>query len=197
MNALTQRICAALRDSLASENIIALDEFPLDSAGRGMGRIDLLAIYPRPDDPIQTVAYEIKTSLKDYSGEVRRPEKRERAMAMSNYFYFVAPHGLLKVCSVPFPCGLIEVLPDFSFREAKPAVRRRGCEVASPARFLCDIERRAKQTGLRAGFKERTAVVFDLVFQMASLLIENSESLENRREILFQMSHTLGKMAYS
>lgn len=55
------------------------------------------------------VAIEIKIDPADFERELTDPDKRAPAMAVSNLFYFAAPHGLIDPDELPDGCGLIEV----------------------------------------------------------------------------------------
>ncbi len=54
-------------------------------------------------------SFEIKTSRSDFLVEIKKPTKRRCALLVSNYFYFIAPKGMLKIEEIPAECGLIEV----------------------------------------------------------------------------------------
>lgn len=73
-------------------------------------RIDVFAqrFWSGGVGPIR-VAYEIKVSRADFLAEVRNPEKRTKAIELSNQFYFAAPKGLLRASEIPEDCGLVEV----------------------------------------------------------------------------------------
>lgn len=58
------------------------------------------------------VAYEIKVSRADFRREIRRPQKRRRALELSDQFYFAAPAGLIQRSELPEECGLVEVGDD-------------------------------------------------------------------------------------
>lgn len=62
-----------------------------------------------PSNGVHTTAFEIKVSRGDFIREMKKPKKRRRGLLLSNYFYFVAPKGLLQVSEIPTECGLIEV----------------------------------------------------------------------------------------
>lgn len=73
------------------------------------------------------VGYEIKVSRSDFLHELKKPEKRAWAVAITHEFYFCAPKGLIKPSEVPGDCGLVEVHPTGStvvmpapITEAKP-----------------------------------------------------------------------------
>jgi hypothetical protein len=55
------------------------------------------------------ISYEIKVSRSDFNKEIKNPVKRKMALLFSDYFYFVAPKGLLKPEEIPPECGLKEV----------------------------------------------------------------------------------------
>jgi len=74
------------------------------------GSIDVFVLNTYPSKQFQRMAFEIKVSRSDFLREIKNPNKRRFAMAMSNEFYFVAPKGLLKNSDIPLNCGLMEVI---------------------------------------------------------------------------------------
>lgn len=58
------------------------------------------------------IAYEIKCSRSDFQAEMRRPQKRAEALAVSHQFYFACPAGLLRPSEMPPEAGLVWVHPD-------------------------------------------------------------------------------------
>lgn len=74
-----------------------------------MGYIDFFVMNVFPSKQFEKIAYEIKVSRSDFFNEIKNPNKRRFAMAMSNKFYFITPKGLLKPNEIPKECGLEEV----------------------------------------------------------------------------------------
>lgn len=73
--------------------------------------IDAFVMDAYPSGGMYRTAFEVKVSRADFCREIRQPQKRREAMRYSNYFYFVAPSGMLKVEDIPIDCGLIDVSP--------------------------------------------------------------------------------------
>lgn len=67
-------------------------------------RIDVLAIAPKATE---VIAFEIKTSLRDFHVELKNPTKRGTVMRHCSQFYFVVPYGMVMPRNVPEDCGLI------------------------------------------------------------------------------------------
>ncbi len=95
--------------------------FPEFRLGTGYGhfsetRVDAWAIHAYPSSkgtkgakaPNLRRAFEIKVSATDAQSELRNPDKRWRAYAISHEFYFVAPSGLINKKLLDRPDGLIE-----------------------------------------------------------------------------------------
>jgi hypothetical protein len=72
----------------------------------------------RGDRPhYRRVAYEVKVSREDFLNEVRKPEKRDRALALSHHFYFAMPAALAERCFADVvqhmpEAGILAVYPD-------------------------------------------------------------------------------------
>lgn len=104
-------IVAALHQHWAhSDNCLALAELRV---GTGYGkdadqRIDFWAMEAIPSKRFRRVAYEIKVSRSDWLNELKRPRKRNRALLVSNEFYFVTLPGIIKAGELPPEAGLIE-----------------------------------------------------------------------------------------
>jgi hypothetical protein len=73
-------------------------------------RIDIYAVRPA-ESGLATAAFEIKTSLADFTHELRNPDKRRPAQSVSHEFWFIAPAGLIPVHRVPVDTGLLEYRP--------------------------------------------------------------------------------------
>ncbi|WP_062105225.1 hypothetical protein [Bacillus niameyensis] len=104
-------------------------------------RFDAWAINLYPSKQHERIVYEIKVSRSDFLSEISNPDKRQQALALSNYFYFATPKGLISVDEIPGECGLIEVNDDLSSRIKKKAPYR-DTDVLT-WQFLCSIARRA------------------------------------------------------
>lgn len=72
-------------------------------------RIDYWVFYCWKTDQYKRISYEIKASRADFLNEVKKPTKKRMAMLVSNYYYFIAPKGIIKPEEVPLDCGLIEL----------------------------------------------------------------------------------------
>lgn len=92
-------------------------------AMRFWGGDSLAAIGPRGDSGMVRVAYEVKTSRSDFLSELRRPEKRRRAMEISHLFLFATPVGLVEPREIPKECGLVEVDEGAVKMVVRPVVR--------------------------------------------------------------------------
>jgi hypothetical protein len=71
-------------------------------------RMDAFALNSLPHTGMKRICYEVKTARSDFLSELKHPLKRRIGMRYSNEFYFVTPPGLVDVCEIPEPCGLIE-----------------------------------------------------------------------------------------
>jgi len=73
--------------------------------------IDGFLMDAYPSSGMFRTAFEVKVSRADFRREIAEPNKRREAMRYSNYFYFIAPAGVLKHEDIPVDCGLMEVEP--------------------------------------------------------------------------------------
>ena len=89
--------------------------------------IDAWAMDLWPAHNFRKFAYEVKVSRQDFFRELEHPEKREAAVMLSNYFFFVTPPGLVSVLEVPEDCGLLYVTSTRCYT-AKAAPRHQGPE---------------------------------------------------------------------
>jgi len=87
-------------------------------------RVDFWAMSCWESNNFDRISYEIKISRGDYLNELKQPQKRDFALAISNYFYFVTPPGLISVDELPPECGLIELSESGKLRTIKKAPRR-------------------------------------------------------------------------
>lgn len=72
-------------------------------------RVDLYVVNLWPSKGCRLIAYEVKVSRADFLAEIRNPDKRAQAWAISTEYTFVTPQGLVKPDEVPDECGLYEV----------------------------------------------------------------------------------------
>ncbi len=72
-------------------------------------RMDAWALHTWPSRKFERHAFEVKVSRQDFEAELNNPRKRLGALALSNFFWFVAPNGLIPMERVPEEAGLIEV----------------------------------------------------------------------------------------
>lgn len=72
-------------------------------------RIDAFALNCWASKKFMRIAYEIKVSRSDFMAEKRDPDKRAPACAISDYFYFAAPRGLIAPMELPKGTGLVAV----------------------------------------------------------------------------------------
>jgi hypothetical protein len=90
---------------------VMLREFPVETSGRSRFRIDGLLVEMARSHKPKLVAYEVKVDRGDFQRELIHPEKRERAMALAEEFYFAVPAGLIARDEVPDDCGLLWLQP--------------------------------------------------------------------------------------
>lgn len=91
------------------EDWIYIEEVALPMTDFHQRRIDVLAILDRMEPTIE--AYEIKVNRGDFLRELEYQSKRIPAMAISNYFWFATPFGLIEPDEIPDGCGLITFDP--------------------------------------------------------------------------------------
>jgi hypothetical protein len=102
-------------------------------------RIDAWALNCYPSRGLQSVAYEIKVARSDFLRELKKPDKRQAALSVSNWFYFVAPVGVIKLDEVPGDCGLYEFEDGVLQKVCEPPFRDRE---PLQWRFLASLGRR-------------------------------------------------------
>jgi hypothetical protein len=174
---------------------MVLDEFPLEPGIRRKGtpRIDVLVVSCNGHGPIERIAYEIKTSRQDFFHELKHPEKRERVYAVCDHYWFAAPVDLVKPGEVPPECGLIEVFPNAS----APLISKRPKTLKPDkisSEFMMDLARRAYQIGQRHGASICAFERFDMLTEMAHMLIRNKATAKERKTIVMQMARAIGRM---
>lgn len=84
-------------------------------------QIDLWVMGLWPSNDYARISFEIKVSKTDYKRELEKPNKRRAAMRLSNYYWFVAPVGIIDPQTVPIDCGLMDVMPEGHIRRTIPA----------------------------------------------------------------------------
>lgn len=82
--------------------------------GTGFGhdveqRIDVWAMNLWPSLGFEKVAYEIKVDRRDLLHELKHPEKRQAALAISDRFYFATPFAMVNAGELPREAGLVEL----------------------------------------------------------------------------------------
>ena len=145
---------------------VLLREFPLACSGRG--RIDGLLIEFRSNRSAARIAYEVKVNRRDFEREVKNPDKRHRAMAIADAFYFVTPIGLVRDHEIPDGCGLLWV--DGS---RAPIIAKSAPMNAAPAPDWPIIQamiRRAYAHGQEDAAKRSPIAAWDPAFEVAYLL---------------------------
>lgn len=112
----TRLILDALRykhssgEDVGAEKYAFFEELRYGTGGAGWREalaIDAWAMATWPSLKFHTYSFEIKSSRGDFLRELRNPEKRKPAMAISNYFYFVTGPDIAKVSEIPEGCGLM------------------------------------------------------------------------------------------
>lgn len=72
-------------------------------------RMDMFVMSQWRSQAYRRIAFEIKTSYRDYVNELNQPTKRQAAIKVSHEFFFVAPRNIIPVDELPEGCGLIEL----------------------------------------------------------------------------------------
>lgn len=126
-------------------------EFSIDPGfAKRQRRIDGLAFNCYPSKGHLLVGYEVKVSRSDFLHELKQPEKRQRAVAYTDEFYFAVPLGLVHPSEVPDDCGLVEcwMLDGRAMsrrRKPAPAFRRHRlnemAESQKPRSFIAAVVR--------------------------------------------------------
>ena len=90
-------------------NTIIFPELRLGSGYGGISerRVDCFTISPNKGHI--TTAFEIKASRGDFLKDIRNGIKQRGARMYSNYFYYVAPIGMIKEEEIPVWAGLVEI----------------------------------------------------------------------------------------
>jgi hypothetical protein len=178
---------------------LVLDQFPLEAGmrSRGTPRIDILAIKIGNGGgygmPLTREAFEIKVNRRDFLSEIKNPEKRQRAFAVCDCYWFAVPEELVTEDEIPSECGLMWV----SRHSAVPTIMRMpatlNTDQPSPL-FMMDVARRAYQIGRRHGSETCALERFDLVCNLAHLLIKNTATAVEREQAVRSLSSALVAM---
>src|SRR5262249_38652444 len=138
-------------------------------------------------------AYEIKVDRRDFLDELKNPEKRRRAYAIADHYWFVVPEELVTEDEVPPECGLIWV----SRGETRPTMMKMAADLdtdpPSPL-FMMDVARRAYQIGRRDGARACAFERFDLLTALAQMAIRNDATSTERKAIVQRVSRALVTM---
>lgn len=102
--------------------------------------LDGFALNCWPSSGFTRVAYEIKVARGDWLRELRDPGKRRPGLALSNEFWFVAPHGVIQKGEVPEACGFLEA--DAGGLKTRKAAPHRDVEPL-PLEFVASVLRAA------------------------------------------------------
>lgn len=101
----SEDICAELRKQHQKD--IWFEELRLSSGFGWEGRIDFFALNVAPSTGNKCTAYEVKVSRADFRRDTHK--KQRGARLFSDFFFYVAPVGVIPHEDVPDWAGLIEV----------------------------------------------------------------------------------------
>jgi hypothetical protein len=177
---------------------LLLDEFPLEGGKRTLGtpRIDVLAVKLSNRvsyAPFSRIGFEIKVSRQDFLAELKNPEKRQRAYKICDEYWFVVPENLISVDEVPTECGLLSVVPGLAITCLEKMAKQLKPDPPTGF-FMADLARRAYQVGQRDGAGTCAFERFDMLMNLAEMLIRNVASASERREAVNAMAGAIGKM---
>ena len=102
------QILEALED--LGNNQLCIREMRLGSGfGRtSEGRMDLWTLCTAKSRGFVATGYEVKISRSDFLRDIRQPFKHKTALLFTNYFWFVAPEGVVDYRELPPWAGLME-----------------------------------------------------------------------------------------
>jgi len=175
-----------------------LDEFPLEAGRRTVGtpRIDVLATQISTGGtrrPLTRIGYEIKVNRADFLSELRNPEKRHRAYAICDEYWFAVPEKLVAEHEVPPECGLVWAVPGLAGPCVIKGPRNLKPRCPSPL-FMMDLARRAYQVGRRDGAATCAFERFDLLMELAYMLIQNLVTDKQRKMAVLRLSRAVTEM---
>lgn len=87
-------------------------------------RIDLFVMAAWESLNYTRIAYEVKVSRSDFQREMRTPDKKAWALALSNQFYFACPKGMIGISELPPEAGLVYVHKDGKLQWVHRAPKR-------------------------------------------------------------------------
>lgn len=174
---------------------VLLREFPLEPGTRGRAsyRIDGLLVQLRKTYTYNRTAFEVKIDRRDFESELRNPEKRKRAMALSDRFYFAVPHGLVQADEVPSDCGLLWIHPElYDIRVIRSAEVHPKPAPEWPE--IRDLMRRAYAQGLQDAAKQTNLASWPEVIDVACVLAELSPLLADLDGIIEETDTVLQRL---
>ena len=183
-----KQIVALLREERHAKDWLFFEELRVGTgyAVDAEQRIDAYSIHPFPSRGLARVAYEVKISRSDFLAEIKKPQKRRRAMLLSNLFYFVAPAGLIRIEELPVDCGLIEVTGKGYLNTVVKAPHR---DIASPPwLFVAALVRRAGLDGYAAGRDEAQKQIQDHTQRLNERIKELEGELDETAERLAEVT---------
>lgn len=101
-----KELIAVLRGNYELPQWVFVDEMRCGTGWSNEQRMDAWAMNCWPSKHFERIAFEVKVSRSDLLAELHHPEKKDSALELSNYFYFVTPVDLMKVSEIPDGCGL-------------------------------------------------------------------------------------------
>ena len=141
-------IVALLRRHYAGNGWVFFEQLRLGTGWRNVTNptveqtIDGWAMNTWASKKLVRLAFEIKVTHSDFLREIKNPDKRVGAMAVSQAFYFVCPRGIIMPSEVPADCGLI-----WTDGEALATVIEAPWHECEPPswRFIASIARRVQR----------------------------------------------------
>lgn len=105
--------------------------------------IDLFSISSNAGNV--TTAYEIKASRADFIKDIKNAQKQRGARLYSDYFYYVAPKGVINENEVPLWAGLMEIDIDNNSDYFRCVVDAPEITKENPSwRLICSIVRKVR-----------------------------------------------------
>lgn len=105
-------ICCGFGDGYTSNAVVFNDELKKHERiqqSAYLQRIDFFAMDCFQSHKYNRYAYEIKISRSDFLNDIKQSHKQVNAHAVSNYFYWVCPKGLIQKHEIPNGDGLMYV----------------------------------------------------------------------------------------
>jgi hypothetical protein len=143
--------------------------------------------------PLTREAYEIKVDRRDFLNEINNPQKRLRAYAVCDNYWFAVPEKLVSADEVPPECGLMWISRHLTRPIIVKMPTNLNSDPPSPL-FMMDVARRAYQIGRRDGAVTCAFERFDLLCTLAHLLIRNDATGEERKTAVQKLSRVLVAM---